>query len=58
MKTNPGLLLAVAAAFLAAATYADASAAAQEKIGFVQYLVGTWNCAHTVGTFSGSYTAG
>jgi len=21
----------------------------------VQYLVGTWNCAHTVGTFTGTY---
>jgi len=51
MKPNPGLLAAVAAAFLAAATYADACPAAQQKIASVQYLVGTWNCAHTVGTF-------
>ena len=56
MKPNPALFAAVAAAFLAAATYADASPAAQQKIGSVQYLVGTWNCAHTVGTFSGTYT--
>jgi hypothetical protein len=56
MTRNPGLLAAVAAAFLAAATYAEASPAAQQKIGSVQYLVGTWNCAHTVGTFSGTYT--
>ena len=56
MTRNPGLLVAVAAAFLAAATCADASPAAQQKIAAVQYLVGTWNCAHTVGMFSGIYT--
>jgi hypothetical protein len=56
MKPNPGLLAAVAAAFLAAAAHAHASPAAQQKITAVQYLVGTWNCAHTVGTFSGTYT--
>jgi hypothetical protein len=56
MKPNRCLLATVAAAFLAAATYADASPAAQQKIGSAQYLVGTWNCAHTVGTFSGTYT--
>jgi hypothetical protein len=55
MKRNPGLLAAVAATFLAAATCAEASPAGQQKIGSVQYLVGTWNCAHTVGTFSGTY---
>ena len=27
-----------------------------QKIASVQYLVGTWNCHHTVGTFSGTYT--
>jgi hypothetical protein len=56
MKPNPGLLAAVAAAFLAATAHAHASPAAQQKIVAVQYLVGTWNCAHTVGTFSGTYT--
>src|SRR5207249_5412619 len=31
-------------------------ATAQQKLESVDYLVGTWNCAHTVGTFSGTYT--
>src|SRR5438445_8399546 len=56
MRRNPGLFAAVAAAFFAASTCADASPAVQQKIASVQYLVGTWNCAHTVGTFSGTYT--
>jgi len=30
--------------------------AAQQKMASVDYLVGTWSCAHTVGTFSGKYT--
>jgi hypothetical protein len=41
MKPNPGLLAAVAATLLAAATCAEASPAAQQKIAAVQYLVGT-----------------
>jgi hypothetical protein len=41
MKRNLGLFAAVAATFLAAATCADASPAAQQKIASVQYLVGT-----------------
>jgi hypothetical protein len=49
--------LAVAGAiFLAALTYADASTAGQQKMESVQYLVGTWNCSHSVGSFSGTYT--
>src|SRR5207302_3943375 len=56
MRRNPGLFAAVAAAFFAASTCADASPAVQQKIASVQYLVGTWSCAHTVGTFSGTYT--
>jgi hypothetical protein len=56
MKRNLGLLAAVAAMFLAASSYAYAAPTAQQKLASVQYLVGTWNCAHTVGTFSGTYT--
>jgi hypothetical protein len=56
MKPNLGLFTVIAATFFAAFTCADASPAAQKKIASVQYLVGTWNCAHTVGTFSGTYT--
>ena len=28
---------------------------AEQKLESVDYLIGTWNCAHTVGTFSGTY---
>jgi len=56
MKRNLGLFAAAAATFFAACTCAAASSAAQQKISSVQYLVGTWNCAHTVGAFSGTYT--
>jgi hypothetical protein len=31
-------------------------ATSQEKISSLDYLVGTWSCGHTVGTFSGQYT--
>jgi H+/gluconate symporter-like permease len=47
-------LLAIALAALFAST-ADASPTA-DKMAAVQYLVGTWKCHHTVGTFSGEYT--
>src|SRR5207253_2755581 len=55
MKRNPVRFAAVAGAFVAASACAVASPAAQQKIASFQYLVGTWNCAHTVGTFSGTY---
>jgi hypothetical protein len=29
---------------------------AKEKLAAVDYLVGAWSCAHTVGTFAGTYT--
>ena len=32
------------------------TATAEEKLASVEYLVGSWNCDHTVGTFSGKYT--
>ena len=56
MRRNLDLFAAVAATFFAARAWVDAAPAAQQKIASVQYLVGTWNCAHTVGTFSGTYT--
>jgi hypothetical protein len=50
-------LATIAGTLLAASTAAAAAApSAKQKIASVQYLVGTWNCAHTVGTFSGTYT--
>jgi hypothetical protein len=54
MKRYFGMLL-VAAALVAAPSNARA-ATAQQKIAAVQYLAGVWNCAHTVGTFAGTYT--
>ena len=30
--------------------------AAGQEMASVNYLIGTWRCAHTVGTFSGKYT--
>jgi hypothetical protein len=35
---------------------AAAAAEQKQKIASVRYLVGTWKCEHTVGTFSGTYT--
>jgi hypothetical protein len=43
-------------AILLAAFSAGAVPTARDKIAAVHYLVGTWSCAHTVGTFSGTYT--
>jgi hypothetical protein len=56
MKPNPGSLALVAALFLSTPSYADATPTAEQKLASVQYLVGTWKCAHTVGAFSGTYT--
>lgn len=56
MKRNLGLLAAAAALLCVTPSAAGAAATAREKIASVQYLVGTWSCTHTVGTFSGSYT--
>ncbi len=35
---------------------AQAVKSAKEKMSSVDYLVGTWSCAHQVGDFSGKYT--
>ena len=50
-----GLFAAVAAGVLAWSPGASAAPTAQEAMGSVRFLVGTWNCAHTVGDFSGTY---
>lgn len=61
MKRN--LALALAAILFAGLVYAHAvpqaqqtKATAKEKIAAAEYLVGAWDCRHTVGTFSGKYT--
>jgi hypothetical protein len=55
MKRNTGSSIAILAMLLTASS-ARAASTAREKIASVHYLVGTWNCAHTVGAFSGKYT--
>ena len=47
-------LRAVAAVALFGVTCAWAESAPQ-KMAAVEYLVGTWSCAHTVGGYSGTY---
>jgi hypothetical protein len=47
--------IALAPVHPAGSAESAASAAAQE-LASVDYLLGTWSCAHTVGTFSGTYT--
>ena len=47
--------LSVSAAALFATTCAWAESALQQKMVSVEYLVGTWTCAHTVGSTSGTY---
>lgn len=57
--------LTLAAATITFATVFQANSAenalqpankAAQEMASVNYLIGTWNCAHTVGTFSGTYT--
>ena len=62
MKRSFALPIAVAAMILAAPFHEGAASRAQqkkatarEKMASVDYLVGNWSCAHTVGTFSGKY---
>ena len=54
MKRILGLVAAVAATALGSSG-ASAAPTAQEAMSSVQFLVGTWSCAHTVGDFSGTY---
>src|ERR1700680_82737 len=54
MRRTLKWLAAVVTTFLAVSS-AYAAPTARQKIASLQYLVGTWSCAHTVGTFSGTY---
>jgi hypothetical protein len=63
MKRSRALSVAVAVIILATLAPSHAASPAQEKkptaqqkMATVDYLVGTWSCGHTVGTFSGKYT--
>lgn len=55
IKSDRTLLVASAILLLAVSSAARASPSVSEAMQSVQYLVGTWNCAHTVGDFSGTY---
>lgn len=62
MKRNALLPVMVAVPLLVAGLLASGARAqqrkptAKEKMATVDYLAGSWSCAHTVGTFSGKYT--
>lgn len=61
MKRNALLPVMVAVPLLVAGLLASGAKAQQRKptakgkMATVDYLVGSWSCAHTVGTFSGKY---
>jgi hypothetical protein len=48
-------VLAAAALLLAPASQAQAAPTAPDAMRSVRFLVGSWNCAHTVGDFAGTY---
>jgi len=50
----PAMLLMLAAPATSAPAPQD-KATARQEMASVGRLIGTWNCAHTVGTFSGTY---
>lgn len=52
MRFGKSLSFAFPALLLTAAAQ---PAAAPQQFSMADYLVGTWECAHTVGTFSGTY---
>ena len=52
MRRGKSIAFAFSALLLTAAV---PPAAAPQQFSMADYLVGTWECAHTVGTFSGTY---
>jgi polyisoprenoid-binding protein YceI len=63
VKRNLAVLAIVVMILAALVEYPDAASTAQqkkptakEKMATIDYLVGSWSCAHTVGGFSGKYT--
>jgi hypothetical protein len=55
MKRNSRLSIAAAALMLAMFVPAEAGPTAQQELASANYLVGTWDCNHTVGNFAGKY---
>ena len=55
MKTNSRLPIAVIGLLFALLIPAYATPTTKQELASVNYLVGTWNCDHTVGDFAGKY---
>jgi len=49
-------LVGIAAVFATAPVSAQTRASDKDEMQLAQFLVGKWNCKHTVGDFSGTYT--
>jgi hypothetical protein len=49
------LVLCAVTSVIISPGYAAPPSKARDKIASVHYLVGDWNCEHTVGTFAGTY---
>ena len=56
MNRTSIMLMAIATVLAARPASAQTRPTAQEEMHTAQFLVGKWNCAHTVGDFSGTYT--
>ena len=48
--------MVVLPATISAQTGEQAKPTARQRMASVDYLIGTWSCAHKVGTYSGTYT--
>lgn len=55
MNRTAALISVVAVLVLAASGRTDAAPTPAEAMTTAHYLVGTWDCEHTVGDFSGTY---
>lgn len=55
MKGISVTFAATAALLLAVSSRAQGQAAVSQEMQAAQFFVGNWNCAHTVGDFSGTY---
>ena len=49
-------LVGIAAVFATAPVSAQTRANDKDEMQFAQFFVGKWDCKHTVGDFSGTYT--
>ena len=56
MNENRAKILVVVTLALAMGPAARGQSTAREEAQSAQFFIGTWNCAHTVGHFSGTYT--